>query len=92
MDHSETMMGALFLQDLMRHMLINAHAFPMDKWYEAKELCPHPEDTFTLNMCNLALKYAEENDFFIKRGNQYRIQPFNERLDVILPGKELSYA
>jgi hypothetical protein len=92
MDQAENMIGALYLQDLMRHMMLNSHALPMDKWYEVKDLCPHPNNECFVKMYELALRYAEENELFIKRGSQYRIQPFNENIDVILPGKDLSYA
>lgn len=96
MDQAENMMGALYLQDLMRHMMINSDVLPMDKWYEVKELCPHPEDKYTLNMYDLALRYAEQNEFFIKKsaanGYKYRIQPIDYERDVILREKEPSYA
>ena len=92
MEHGEKIMGSLYLEDLMRHMIINAHALPMDKWYEVKDLCPYPNNACALRMYELALRYAEENELFIKRGNKYRMQPIDETKDVILPGRELSYA
>jgi hypothetical protein len=92
MDHGERKIGALYLEELMRHMLINAHALPMDKWYEVKELCPYPDNSDALNMYELALRYAAESELFIRRGNKYRMQPIDYEKDVILPGRELAYA